>query len=75
MNIKIEIPYKLIGAQFYIKEKHSMLVFVAVDSINALNLLSVKRHLSGLNIWPAKLKTRLLANSKFLTIFSNYGLR
>jgi len=39
-------------------------MFVPGDSINASNLLSVKRHLSGLNIRSATMKTRLLVNSK-----------
>jgi len=43
-------------------------MFVTVDSINASNLSSVIRHLSGWNICPATLKTRLLI-LKFLTIF------
>jgi len=38
-------------------------MFVTGDSINVSNLLSVRRHLSGLNIRPAKLKTRLLVIS------------
>jgi len=51
------------------KEKYSMFkMFVTVDSINASNLLSVKRHLPSLNIRPATLQTRLLVISKFLTI-------
>jgi len=51
-------------------------MFVTGDSINASDRLSVKRHLSGLNIRPATLKTRLLVISKLLTIyFSNCGLR
>jgi len=51
-------------------------MFVTGHSINTSNLLSIKRHLSGLNIRPAKLKTRLLVISKLLTVFfSNCGLR
>jgi len=42
---------------------------VTVGSINASSLLLVKRHLSGLNVRPAKLKTRSLVISKLLTIF------
>ena len=38
-------------------------------------LLSVKRHLSGLNFRPATLKSRVLVISKLLTIYSNCGLR
>jgi len=44
-------------------------MFITTDTINASNILSVKRHLSGLNIRPATLKTRLSVISKFLTIF------
>ena len=44
-------------------------MFAAVNSINASNLLSVKRHLSGWNFCPATLKTRSLVISKLLTIF------
>jgi len=44
-------------------------MFVTVDSINASNLSSVKRHPSGLNIRPATLKTRLFVISNLLTIF------
>jgi len=40
-------------------------MFVIVDSINTSNLLLVKRHLSGLNIRPAMLKTHLLLVSEF----------
>jgi len=46
-------------------------IFVAVDDINASNLLSCKRHLSDLNIRPATLKIHLLVISKLLTISSN----
>jgi len=47
-----------------------------LTNINPLNLLSVKGHLSSLNIRPATLKNRfLLAISKLLTISSNCGLR
>jgi len=45
-------------------------IFVTVDSINASNLLSVKRHLTGLNFHAATLKTPLLVISKLL-FFSN----
>jgi len=44
-------------------------MFATGDSINALNLFSVKRHLSGLNIRPATLKTRLLVISKLIFFF------
>jgi len=46
-----------------------------LTNFNASNLLSGKRHLSGLNIRPAMLKIRLLVISKLLTIFSECGLR
>jgi len=42
-------------------------IFVTVDSINASDLLSVNRDLSGLNIRPATLNS-FVSNSKFLTI-------
>jgi len=44
-------------------------IFVTGDSINASNLLSVKRHLSGLNIRPAMLNSFWLVISKLLAIF------
>jgi len=44
-------------------------------NINTSNLLSVKQHVSGLNIRPAMLKIRLLVISILLTISSNCGLR
>jgi len=44
-------------------------------NINASNILSIKRHQSGLNIRPATLKIPLLNISKLLTISSNCGLR
>ena len=44
-------------------------------NINASNLSSVKRNLSGLSIRPATLKIRLLVISKLLTISSNRRLR
>jgi len=43
--------------------------------INALNLLSAKRHLSGLNFLPETLKSRVLVISQLLTISSNYAVR
>jgi len=46
-----------------------------LTNIKASNLLSVKRHLSGLNIRPETLKIRLLIMLKLLTISSNCGLR
>jgi len=46
--------------------------FVTVDNINASNLLSVKQHLSCLNIDPATFESRLLVISRLLNISSNY---
>jgi len=43
-------------------------IFVTVDEHQRFKSLSVKRHLSGLNIHPAMLKIRLLVISKLLTI-------
>ena len=43
-------------------------------NINASNILSGKRHLSGLNICSETLKIHLFVISKFLTISSNCGL-
>jgi len=50
-------------------------IFVAVDKHQGFKSLTVIRHLSGLNIRLATLKTRLLIISKLLTISSNCGLR
>jgi len=44
-------------------------------NINPSNLLSVKRHPSGLNIRPVTLKILLLVITKLLTISCNCGLR
>jgi len=40
-----------------------------LTNITTSNLLSVKRHLSGLNIRPATLKSRLLNNFKIADYF------
>jgi len=50
-------------------------IFITVNKHQGFKSLTVKRHLSGLNIRPAALKIRLLINSKLLTIFSKCGLR
>jgi len=50
-------------------------IFVTVDKHQGFKSLTVKWHLSGLNIRPANLKIRLLIISKFLTISSNCRLR
>jgi len=50
-------------------------IFVTVENMNASNLLSGKRHLSGLDFRPATLKILSLIISKWLTICSNCGIR
>jgi len=50
-------------------------IFVAVDKHQGFKSLTGERHLSGLNIRPARLKIRLLIVSKSLTISSHCGLR
>jgi len=42
-------------------------IFVTVDKHQGFKSLTVKRHLSGLNIRPATLKIRLLIISQLLT--------
>jgi len=50
-------------------------ILATVDKYDASNILSVKRHQSGLNIRLARLKIRFLIISKLLIISSNCGLR
>jgi len=49
-------------------------IFVTVEKYQGFKSLTVKRHLSGLNIRPATLKIRLLIISKLLNISSDCGL-
>jgi len=50
-------------------------IFVTLDKHQHVKYLSVKQHLSGLNIRSATLKIRLLMISKLLNISSNCWLR
>jgi len=50
-------------------------IFVTLDKHQHVKYLSVKRHLSGLNIRSATLKIRLLMISQLLSISSNCGLQ
>jgi len=60
---------------YFLNESKRSKSLLQLVNINASNLLSGKRHLSGLSIRPATLKIHLLVISKLLTITSNCGFR